>query len=200
MRSNLDSGKHQLTSGVSFGDQIRGLTRLFFMALLATVITEVAQLSKHQAVAERRTTPLICTLSAFFSGDAGNFVPSQMKLEGRGILSCKNDGGFSTELPVEGSIDVDARQAPKEGTEVTISGNSAPFVLTREVNQIQDTYAAREQTSGSSQKDPSYLLSGNKTDTLIDLKISSKTSPIAMLRVKSMHLKTDESAPTLKDF
>lgn len=146
---------------------------------------------------EKRTSQLICTLSAFFSVDADQIVGPTTRLDGRGLANCTNDQGFQTEVPIQAEIELSfPTRGPKVG-EIAISANSSPFVVPRELSQLQDTYALHPATAGLGNPELSFLVRGEHHDLLIELKLISRTATLKGVRLHNLKLTFDESAPDL---
>ena len=147
---------------------------------------------------ERRPSQLTCNISAFISADRDDMYRSRLIFEGRGLLTCQNENGFTSELPLSVELEGDVTQVPTRGTEISLSGNSSTFVIPREINQIQDSYSLREVSPISKTSEPRVLLRGNRHDLVIEMKLSSRTNTIEHLKVSSLKLRFDDSAPELK--
>ena len=166
---------------------------------------------------EHRTGEMVCNLSLFFSVDPEVRLDHQgglTTLDGRGLMSCKNDQGFTTELPVMADLEADLPKIPSRGpasftpdtgtadkspNEISFSGNSDRFVIPREVNQIYDVYDVRNFSwdRHESKTEPSVLFRGSRNDLVVSLKLNSKTSNLQGLKVKSMRLSFDDKAPEI---
>ena len=151
-----------------------------------------------------RVSELVCSMSAFFTIDPEEVFRSRVHiLDGRGLINCKNDQGFSTELPVMVEADLTVPETLTSHGDIAISLNTSPFVIPREVSQIQDVYLTKQFASfgetGGSEKhpDPQMLVRGLRHDLLIELKLTSKTSTIAGLKLTNLRLKIDDDAPDL---
>ncbi len=160
---------------------------------------------------QTRTDELVCNLSLFFSVDPDDGLKAKnvTHLDGRGLLSCKNGQGFATELPVLADLEAAMPnvtrapasvplEAPKT-TEISLSGNTTPFVISREVNQIYDVYTARQFSWEKSQPaaEPTMTFRGKRNDLVIAMKLTSKTSNLAGFDIKSLKLSFDDQAPDL---
>lgn len=150
------------------------------------------------AQSDRERSSLTCRLSAFMTADRESVTDKPLRFEGRGILTCRNGGGFTSELPLQIDLLADADTSKLPGaTEIALSGNSSPFVVPRDVNQIQDSYRTHASSSGSERTSSKALLRGNRHDVLIELSFSSHLAPVEDLQVISMDLRLDEKSPRL---
>lgn len=141
---------------------------------------------------------LICTISAFFSIDANEQVADTIRIEGRGLASCKNDQGFSTDVPVSAVVNARAMGNWANAGELSFSGNSSSFVIPREIGQLQDTYSIKPFASDLAEKaTPTILFGGAQHDLMIEMKFSSTTQAFEKIEITSMSLHFDETAPTL---
>lgn len=147
---------------------------------------------------ERASSNLTCQMSAFFSFDDSDNVGSILKTEGRGLLSCKNDQGFLTEMPVYADLDARVVQSLANSGELSFSANSSAFVIPREVSQLQDEYAVRPFSwNDPTASTPSLLFRGDKHDLVIEMKLNSSTQALSRIEITKMNLRFDDSAPTL---
>lgn len=148
-------------------------------------------------LAQTERSSLICRLSAFMTADREPNQDKPIKFEGRGLLTCRNGGGFTSELPLQIELLANADLSKIPGTEIALSGNSSPFAIPRDVNQIQDSYRPQFSTSGGEGTNAKALLRGHRHDVLIELSFSSHLAPVRDLNVISMELSFDEKAPRL---
>ena len=169
---------------------------------------------------DRRSSELVCTMSLFFSMDRDKTVSAQLasqkistvaELDGRGLLSCKNDQGFTTETPVLADLEADlpvlANLSDADtvtdvpSNEVSFSANTEPFVVPREVNQIYDVYTVRDFSweKPASSGAVSLTFRGGRNDLVIGMKVNSRKSNLTGLKVKSLRLSFDDDAPDLDD-
>lgn len=147
----------------------------------------------------RRTSELVCDLSAFFSIDAADRMKPTTKLDGRGLMSCQNEQGFTSEVPILADLEVELpKDAAPEG-EVSLSGKSSTFVIPRDIAQLQDTYTPHQITRGpaSVADDSQVLLRGRHHDLVIEMALTSQAQAAQKIHVKSMHLRFDDAAPDL---
>ena len=170
-----------------------GLTGLFFAQAIAFA-------PAGAEMRQPRTSDLVCSLSAFFSTDPADRFATHVRLDGRGLVSCRNDQGFSSEFPVVVDVEADVPEGLlKKPGEVSFSGNTAPFVVPREAGQLQDEYEIRPY--GWNQKmdptSPEVLFRGRRHDLVIQMKLTSQTSALAGLNVTKLRLHFDETAPDL---
>jgi hypothetical protein len=167
---------------------------------------------QNAAFSDSRSSELVCSMSLFFSVDPDDrLLPSggPTKLDGRGLMSCKNELGFTSELPILAELEADLPKALRKVTtvngedsvpsEVSFSANSSSFVIPREVNQIYDIYNVR---SFSWDKSPSagelaLTFRGTRNDLVIGMKINSRSSNLSELKVKTIRLSFDDQAPDL---
>lgn len=148
---------------------------------------------------DRRSSALVCELSAFFSVEPEDRLGQTASLDGRGLMSCQTQQGFTSETPV--MIDLTAeipRGLPTTG-EITFSANSTAFVIPRDVSQAQDTYTLRSlaRMPASLEAPSTLLFRGDKNDLAIELDLTSTTPGLESLNIKAMRLHFDESAPDL---
>lgn len=182
--------------------------------LLATVLSIVCLSSVSSAQVNRMTDPsarralgsqidrastnLTCQLSAFFSFDGSDNIGDILKTEGRGLLNCKNDQGFSTELPVFADLDAKVVATLANSGELSFSANSSAFVIPREVNQLQDHYDVRPFSwNDPASQTPALLFRGDKHDLVIEMKMNSSTQALNRIEITGLTLRFDDSAPTL---
>ncbi len=149
---------------------------------------------------DRRVSSLICTMSSFFSIDPDEIVDSKATFDGRGLLSCRNDQGFTTELPVLVDVSAEFVGSQRAQGEIAVSGNSSPFVIPRDVNQLQDAYVIRSPAvttvaATNEANDASLLLRGLRNDLVMELKLNSQASDLKALKITSLRLRFDETAP-----
>ena len=170
----------------------------FAITLIAFLFT--SSIGQGQDPAKSKTShELICTISAFFSIDANEQVADAIHIEGRGLASCKNDQGFSTDVPVSAIVNARAMGNWANAGELSFSGNSSSFVIPREIGQLQDTYAIKTFASDLSDKaTPTILFGGAQHDLMIEMKFSSATQAFEKIEITSMSLHFDETAPTLE--
>jgi len=141
---------------------------------------------------------MICTISAFFSIDSNEQIASSIRIEGRGLATCKNDQGFSTDVPVSAVVNAKAMGSWSNAGELSFSGNSASFVIPREIGQLQDTYSIKSFASDLNDKtSPTLLFEGAQHDLMIEMKLSSTTHAFEKIEITGMNLHFDEAAPTL---
>jgi len=164
----------------------------FVFALLIFTLTRVTL-----ARTEREHSSLTCRLSAFMTADRAFTQDKPIKFEGRGLLTCRNGGGFTSELPLQIELLANADLSKTSGAEIALSGNSSPFAIPRDVNQIQDFYRPQFSASGGEGTSAKALLRGHRHDVLIELSFSSHLAPVKNLDVISMELSFDEKAPRL---
>lgn len=144
-----------------------------------------------------RVSQLVCSVSAFFTMIPGDQVLPETTLDGRGLLSCSNDQGFSTELPVLIDFVAELPKSLQNGEEISFSGNSSTFVIPRDITQFEDIYEARAYSWAHQGDEPVLLLRGKNHDLVIELRLTSKTHALRDLKVTGFDLKLDESAPDL---
>jgi hypothetical protein len=172
-------------------------------AVLAAVLLSVgaARTAEGQARnvdTERKPSQLVCSLSLFLSFQSADVIGNTVHIEGRGLTSCRNDQGFTTEAPV--FADVDAKLiGPAAAGETAFSMNSSAFVIPRELNQITDIYETRDFSWSSANKEtPTILFRGRQHDLVLEAKLASVTTSIRQLQIESMRIRFDESAPDLQ--
>jgi hypothetical protein len=150
---------------------------------------------------------LICTLSAFFSTDLSAHVHSRAKakeerirLEGRGLISCKNDQGFSTELPVLVDLDAKFPEPPALESEFSFSGNTSPFVVSGDINKVHDRYHSQTHSwLKKSPTTPAFLFRGMRHDLVMEMTLTSPLPGLSKLEATGLRLHFDDSAPDLRD-
>ncbi|RYZ69120.1 MAG: hypothetical protein EOP05_15310 [Proteobacteria bacterium] len=147
---------------------------------------------------ERGSTNLICSMSTFFSFDSSDNVGDLIKSEGRGLVNCKNDQGFATEVPVYADLEARVVQTMRNTGELSFSGNSAAFVIPRELGQLQDEYEVRPFSwNDPASQNPNVLFRGLQHDLVIEMKLSSSTQALSRIEVTRITLRFDETAPDL---
>lgn len=147
----------------------------------------------------RSQSSLMCTISAFFSTQPENRMGLASRIDGRGLLSCRNDQGFQTEAPVQLDLEAAWPSDLQSGGEIAFSGNTSVFVVPREISQIQDHYTVREfeRDAKPSSSVPAVLFKGRRHDVVIEMRLTSQTARLNDVRVKALGLRFDESAPDL---
>lgn len=143
---------------------------------------------------DQAESQMICTISTFFSIDANEQVSGTMHIDGRGLASCKNAQGFTTEVPVFADLTVRAVGNWANAGELSFSANSSAFVIPREIGQIQDKYVLKP-LSGNNSK--TLLFEGSSHDLVIEEKLTTATDALQKIEITGMSLRFDESAPTL---
>lgn len=206
---------------------MKGLSTLIGIMALVFVSTSVVRGQSSSRVApaivagleqsERRTSQLICGLSLYFSADASERVYTlnqktgvkETRLDGRGLLRCRNDQGFTAEYAILADLDVGLPpQVSGVVPQFSLAAESSAFVVPREVPQIEDTYAAREEFSavltsrlsggqGNLDAKTSALFRGGKHDVVLDVAFISRGQGLEGLRALSLNLRFDDSAPDL---
>ncbi len=147
---------------------------------------------------ERGSTDLTCQLSSFFSFDGSDNVGATLRTEGRGLLTCKNDQGFTTELPVFADLEARVTQNIANSGELSFSANSSAFIIPREVSQLQDRYDVRPFSwNDPASSNPALLFRGDKHDLVIEMKLTSSTQALNRIEITRLNLRFDDSAPTL---
>lgn len=197
-----------LSLGVSFVPQVSS----------AQIEYRIGKRIQNASFSEKRSSELVCTMSLFFSVDPDERLLSghtaanaSTKLDGRGLMSCKNDQGFTSELPILADLEADLPSSLRVvntingedtvPTEVSFSANSSPFVIQREVNQIYDVYSVRTFSwdKAPANGEAALTFRGNRNDLVIGVKIASRSSNLNGLKVKSLRLSFDDQAPDLAD-
>jgi hypothetical protein len=146
----------------------------------------------------RATQQMICNVSAFYSIDANEQVSDVIRIEGRGLATCKNDQGFATDVPVSTSMTARAVGNWANAGELSFSANSSSFVVPRELAQMQDSYSIKPYASDLNDKfTPTVLFGGEQHGLIIEMKFSSATQAFQRISIQSMTIHFDESAPTL---
>lgn len=168
------------------------LSPVVAFALLAFLFTSSIGRTQDQ------TPTLICTISSFYSVDANEQISDTIRIEGRGLAVCRNDQGFSTDIPVSSVITARAVGDWTNAGEISFSGNSSSFVVPRDIGQMQDTYDIKPFASDlADQSAPTILFGGRRHDLMIEMRFSSSTQAFQKIDITSMSLHFDESAPTL---
>jgi hypothetical protein len=148
------------------------------------------------AAVERGTTDLVCSMSTFFSFDGSDNIGDILRTEGRGLVNCRNDQGFSTEIPVYADLEARVVSAMSNKGELSFSGNSSAFVIPREVGQIQDRYEVRPFSwNDPAAQNPTVLFRGLRHDLVIEMKLSSSTQALQHIEVTALRLRIDDTAP-----
>ncbi|MES2855483.1 MAG: hypothetical protein V4692_06460 [Bdellovibrionota bacterium] len=169
------------------------------MLILTALLPLFAATSQGQSLSsersnDRQPSQLVCSLSMFFSFDADDVVGNVVHIEGRGLTTCKNDQGFSTEAPVFADLDakIDGQLIPGE---TAFSANASTFVIPREIGQIADVYETRSFSWNENKAEPVAVLRGRKHDLVLELKLNSVTSTIELLNVEGVRIRFDDTAP-----
>ncbi|MEK7358155.1 MAG: hypothetical protein AAB250_17040 [Bdellovibrionota bacterium] len=144
---------------------------------------------------------LVCTASFFFSFDRFEVIGDTARVNGRGLLSCKNDEGFSLEEPVIGDLEVKVKGGLPEG-EIALSGNTSTFVIPREPTQLQDLYRTRDfaWTAKSAGGEQRLVFRGVTNDLVIDMRLTSNNAPNVEFEVETLRLRYDDAAPNLNGY
>jgi hypothetical protein len=183
------------------------LLPLGFLGMLHIAAQSGAQsdVQSIDTLGSTKETALICTLSAFFSTDLSPHLHSKSKnerlrLEGRGLISCKNDQGFSTELPVLADLEAKFPEPPALESEFSFSGNSSPFVVSGDINKVHDRYHAQSRSwLKKNPTTPALLFRGMRHDLVMEMTLTSPLPGLSRLEVTGMRLHFDDSAPDLRD-
>ena len=146
---------------------------------------------------ERRTASLLCQISAFFSVDEGDATTPHTVLEGKGLMNCHNDQGFTVEMPVTADLSVEFPHGFQQNGEFALSANSAEFVVSRDISQAQDKFAVRKLS-----RVPAVLTSnhrvvfrGERHDLVIEINLNSPQHSLQGVKVTGLVLHFDDSAP-----
>lgn len=146
---------------------------------------------------------LVCDASFFFSFDRNEVIGDLVRVNGRGLLACKNDHGFSMEEPVIGDLELQVDGELPEG-EIALSGNTSAFVIPRDSAQLQDLYRTRDfswTAASMGDDDAKFVFRGVANDLVIEMKLNSNDASVApMLGVRSLRLYYDDSAPDLTGY
>lgn len=171
-----------------------------FLALALIVFLFTSSIGQGQApLRGRASQQLICTISSFFSIDAGEQVSGVLEIEGRGLANCKNDQGFSTDVPISATLSARATRDLTNAGELSFSGNSSSFVVNREIGQLQDTFVVKPYVSDVNDKStPTVVFEGAHHDLIMEMKFSSTTDAFQKIQVTNLALHFDENAPTLE--
>lgn len=148
------------------------------------------------AQSARETSSLTCQMTAFMTADREAAPDKPLKFVGRGLLTCRNERGFTSELPVHIDLVADTDNSAVPAGEIALSGTSLPFVVPREVTQLQDSYQPQISNSGDDNS-LKTLLRGRRHDLLIEINFSSHLTPIKGLSIISMELRLNEKTPRL---
>lgn len=146
-------------------------------------------------VSRASNAQMICSVSSFFSVDSNEQVGDRIKVEGRGLATCKNDQGFTTEVPIKTEIDAKVVGSWANAGELSFSANSSSFILSREIGQLQDVY--RVKLFASEIEKSRYFFEGTDHDVMMDVKLSSSTDALQKVQVQEMNIRIDENAPDL---
>lgn len=170
---------------------------VFFTSIGRGQLPSTVDISERRDT-ERINTELICSLSAFFSVDPSTLVDRRARLDGRGLMRCSNDQGFTTEQPI--LIDLEAElpaEYQREG-EISVSGNSSAFVVPREISQLEDSYQVRLHSWNESESNPPHvILRGLTHDLVIEMRFTSPNREDRSIKVRDLSLRFDDSAPDL---
>jgi hypothetical protein len=169
------------------------------LALIAFLFTSSIGRASLRTVTRGVTgQPLICTVSSFYSIDTNEQTPGSIRIEGRGLATCKNDQGVSNEIPVSSVITARAVGNWANAGELTFSANSASFAIPRDLTQMQDVYEIKRYASDLNDRSaPMALFSGTQQGLVIEMRFTSTTQALSKIELTSMALHFDESAPTL---
>jgi hypothetical protein len=177
-----------------------------------TVQTDLRVGGQTRSSLERRASTLTCELSAFFSMDPAEQVGVEVTLDGRGLMTCRNDQGFSTEFPVMADLGVLVPKGTVQTSEFTLSANSESFIIPQDISQLQDTYSIHSATAENADRaTPTHLslapgaaafnqplrLDGKNHELVIELRLTTRSQPISGLRVTTLNIRFDDSAPDL---
>lgn len=195
--------RHSTRTG---GEELRQLSVSVFTLILtlgswpASGAQIIRSTDASKATASR-TSQFVCTLSAFFSVDSEEIIKGRVTTDGRGLAICRNDQGFTTELPVLADFEATLPESLlRNQVELGISLNTSPFVISRDVNQLQDSYTVRRPPvlgSGDDADDTTVLVRGSKHDLFIELKLTSPTARVSGVKLTGLRLRVDETAPDL---
>lgn len=137
-----------------------------------------------------------CTLISFFSFDANEEVSDLIHIEGRGLATCRNAQGVSTEIPVDGDLEAIVTAPLANSGDLSFSANSAAFVVPREIGQLQDRFTVKTVVRDLSGQ-PTVLLQGAQQGLVIEMKFVSSTQTFRKIEVRALTLHFDETAPTI---
>jgi hypothetical protein len=163
----------------------------------------------ERATQTRRSTNLVCSMNAFFSVDASDHALKKMgkialeHIDGRGLLTCQNDQGFTTEYGIVADMDVEFQSG--KTSSFAISAETQPFVIPREVSQIHDVYSIRNALTESANplrlpaSKPVILFRGREHDLLFEMNFTSRNQDLSTFKVNRLSLRFDDSAPDFID-
>lgn len=185
------------------------LTRVFEVALLgAFALLAFSSLVKGEPV---RPSEMICTLDAFFMLDPDDHVAAKPGLIGRGLMICKTAQGFTTETPILADITADVSFDPLSIGELSFSVTSKPFVVPRDVMQIEDAYEIRGgappansvvdvRAPASETRHPSgaFFLRGKRHGLAMRIDVNARLPALNDIHLKSFKVEFDESAPDIR--
>jgi hypothetical protein len=144
---------------------------------------------------DRGPKQLVCSLSLFLSFDSNDVIGNVAHIEGRGLTTCRNAQGFTTDAPVFADIDATVKGVVPSG-ESSFSINASTFVIPREIGQINDVFDTRDFSwTDRTKADPTLVFRGRRNDLVLETKLTSATTQLSQIEIQSMRLRFDESAP-----
>lgn len=171
--------------------------RAIVPALLVAFLVSLWTLT---TTSESRTTYWTCELDAFVVGEATQRIEKRPELDGRGLVTCRNVGGFDFSVPVEAKVRVsrEASAMPPEQMKLTI--DSSPFVVGHDLNQLYDLYSRQADLEGVSGGDGADLtMIGKRSGLLLPVRIALPAEAAGTdLNVEDLQLEYDSSAPDLE--
>lgn len=171
---------------------------IILLGLFVPLLAPGRSNEKSSDKSHQSSTRLVCSMSAFFSVESGDAVVPVSDLDGRGLISCTTDQGFSTEYPVLFDLKAELPPGVLKNGEITFSGNSSSFVVPRDIGQIEDSYRIRVLDLEQRLNKPMTLvLRGKKHDLVIEMKFTSQIANQAPIKVRTLSLHFDDSAPDL---
>lgn len=171
-----------------------------FVALLCLVFLVFSSVSHGRELKSSRSTrgQMICTVSSFFSFDANDRVKDTVLVEGRGLANCRNDQGYTLEFPVATTFEAVVTGSMVNAGELSFSANTAPFVVSRELSQLQDRFEIRSYSQTASTAGATViLLRGTHHDLAMQMKLTTTTGAFENIQLRSLSVRFDENAPTL---
>ena len=184
------------------------------LALLAiTFLSSISwgALSVSAVTSAEARSQMVCSMSAFFSFTSEDALSKNQErgpriLDGRGLLSCRSDQGFASEIPIQLSLTAELPTSVQKLSEIAISGNTSSFVLPQEASQMEDTYVVRDGLRAPAAESilssgAVVLFRGEHHGVTIEMKLTSQKAmtggTISDLKVSGLRVRFDEEAPDI---
>jgi hypothetical protein len=147
-----------------------------------------------------RASTWVCEMNVDFPMNESDRNEKYSKINGRGIVSCHNDEGFSTEVPVVAELHWRLNSTnPSLSSEPAVRVKTKPFVIGRDPDQIYDQYLVHMNNGPSAAQDgqSTLLLKGRKNQLIMALTFAGSAEQLKALQVSDMQLSFDDHAPVL---